>query len=75
MNRDPHLSNEHSPPSKIVGAYVRRNQIAPDQMASLISTVNDALGHLGKSAEAVIARTPAVSIGRSVHRNHVICLD
>ena len=62
--------------AKIVAAYVRRNQFPPDQLAALISTVHQALGKLGKPArEPVVERTPAVSIRRSVHRDHVICLD
>jgi len=62
--------------AKIIAAYVRRNQVAADQLASLISAVHTALSNLGKPAtEAVIERTPAVSIRRSVHRDHVICLD
>jgi predicted transcriptional regulator len=62
--------------AKIIAAYVRRNQVPPDQLASLISTVHQALGGLGKATpEAVVERTPAVSIRRSVHRDHVICLD
>ena len=32
----------------IVSAYVRRNQIGSDQLASLISTVHQALSGLGK---------------------------
>jgi len=61
--------------AKIVGAYVRRHQVPPDQLGTLISTVHQALVGLGKPAEAVVERTPAVSIRRSVHRDHVICLD
>ena len=62
--------------AKIVAAYVRRNQVQPDQLAALISTVHHALGGLGKPAtEAAAERIPAVSIRRSVHHDHVICLD
>jgi predicted transcriptional regulator len=62
--------------AKIVGAYLRRHQVPPDQLASLISTVHQALGGLGKPAiEAVVERTPAVTIRRSVHHDYVICLD
>jgi predicted transcriptional regulator len=62
--------------AKIVAAYVRRNQVQPDQLASLISTVHQALGGLGKTTpEAVVERTPAVAIRRSVHRDYVVCLD
>jgi predicted transcriptional regulator len=62
--------------ANIVAAYVRRNQIAADQLGTLISTVHQALANLGKpAAEAVVERTPAVSIRRSVTPNAVICLD
>jgi len=62
--------------TKIVGAYVRRNQIAPDQLAVLISTVHEALVRLGKPAESVgSARTPAITIRRSVQHDRVTCLD
>jgi predicted transcriptional regulator len=58
--------------AKIVAAYVRGNQVPPDQLASLISTVHQALAGLGKAA---VERTPAVPINRSVHHDHVVCLE
>jgi predicted transcriptional regulator len=62
--------------TKIVAAYVRRNQVAPDQLATLISTVHQALIGRGKPAEATSsARTPAVSIRRSVQHDSVTCLE
>jgi predicted transcriptional regulator len=62
--------------TNIVGAYVRRNQIASDQLATLISTVHQALAALGKpAAEAETERTPAVPIRRSVDRDYVVCLE
>jgi predicted transcriptional regulator len=62
--------------TNIVAAYVRKNQIASDQLATLISTVHAALSGLGKpTSEAGVARTPAVPIRRSVHRDYVICLE
>jgi|SRR5271155_164408 len=61
---------------KVVSAYLRRNQVAADQVASLISTVHQALAGLGKpAAEAVVGRTPAVSIRRSITPNFVVCMD
>ena len=61
---------------EIVAAYVRRNQVGVDQLASLISTVHQALGKLGEPAiEALVERTPAVPIRRSVHHDYVVCLD
>jgi predicted transcriptional regulator len=62
--------------ANIVAAYVRRNQIAPDQLATLITTVHAALSGLGKAAaETEVDRTPAASIRRSVHRDYVVCLE
>ena len=62
--------------AKISAAYVRRNQIGSDQLASLISTVHQALSGLGKPvAEVSGERTPAVPIRRSVHRDYVMCLE
>jgi predicted transcriptional regulator len=62
--------------TNIVAAYVRRNQIAADQLPTLISTVHQALVGLGKPAtETEVDRTPAVPIKRSVHRDYVVCLE
>jgi predicted transcriptional regulator len=62
--------------TNIVAAYVRKNQIASDQLATLISTVHQALSGRGKPvAEIETERTPAVPIRRSVQRDHVICLE
>lgn len=62
--------------ANIIAASVRRNQVPPDQLATLISTAHQALVQLGEPAtEAVVERTPAVPIRRSVHRDHIICLD
>src|SRR6516225_8980138 len=62
--------------AKITAAYVRRNQIASDQLATLISIVHQALASLGKPPpEAEAERTPAVPIRRSVHRDYVVCLE
>jgi len=77
------MPEEPPPPSRnreltatIVAAYVRQNQIASDQLATLISTVHRALVGLGKPAtEAEVERTPAVPIRRSVHRDYVVCLE
>jgi predicted transcriptional regulator len=62
--------------TNIVAAYVRRNQIASDQLATLISTIHQALSGLGRPvAETEAERTPAVPIRRSVHRDYVVCLE
>jgi predicted transcriptional regulator len=62
--------------TNIVAAYVRHNQIGADLLSVLISTVHQALVGLGKpAAEHQEERTPAVPIGRSVHRGYVVCLE
>jgi predicted transcriptional regulator len=62
--------------AKIVAAFLRRNQLGADQLASLITTVHAALQQLGKpAAEVVIERTPAVTIRRSVQHDRVTCLE
>jgi len=62
--------------TKIVSAYVRRNQIASDQLPMLIETVHQTLWRLGALAEAVGPdRAPAVPIRRSVTRDVVVCLE
>jgi predicted transcriptional regulator len=59
-----------------IAAYVRRNQVASDQLGTLISTVHQAFSGLGKPvAEVSGGRTPAVTIRRSVHRDYVVCLE
>jgi len=72
----PSASLDRELTSTIVVAYVRCNQIGADQLATLISTVHQALAGLGKPvAEVGGERTPAVLIRRSVHRDFVICLE
>jgi MucR family transcriptional regulator, transcriptional regulator of exopolysaccharide biosynthesis len=62
--------------ARIVAAYVRRNQVSPDQLGTLFATVHQALGQISKPAEAVSsALIPAVTIRRSVQRDRVTCLD
>jgi predicted transcriptional regulator len=60
----------------IVAAYVRRNQIASDQLSMLISTVHQALVGLGKTAtETPRERTPAIPTRRSFHHDYIVCLE
>lgn len=61
--------------TKIIASYVRNHKLSPDQLAALIVSVQEALRELGKPAEIVAPRTPAVPIRRSVQRDHVICLE
>ena len=62
--------------AEIVAGYVRRNQIGTDQLASLISTVHQALANLGNPAtEAPSERKAAVSARQSVQPDYVVCMD
>ena len=62
--------------TEIVAAYVRCNKVASDQLATVISTVHQALAGLAKQPrETGGERTPAVPIRRSVHRDYVVCLE
>jgi predicted transcriptional regulator len=61
--------------TKIVAAYVRRNQIGADQIGTLISAVHQALAGAGTVAEEFKELTPAVPIRRSVQHDRVICLE
>ena len=76
VDEPPAASLDRELTTKIVAAYVRRNQIAFDQLRILISTIHQALFGFGKpSAETETDPTPAVPIRRSVHRDYVVCLE
>ena len=60
----------------IVQSYVAKNTVAVDQLASLITTVHQALSGLGTAPPlAAEALMPAVPIRRSVQQDHVVCLE
>ncbi|HEX4710388.1 MucR family transcriptional regulator [Phenylobacterium sp.] len=63
--------------SEIVSAYVSRNSVAADAVPDLIRTVHRALESLsGEAAPAPEERPkPAVSIGRSVQHDFIVCLE
>jgi predicted transcriptional regulator len=62
--------------AEIVAAYVAHNTISPDQLPTLIATVNQALAGLGQAPTAApTALTPAVPIRRSVGADAITCLD
>jgi predicted transcriptional regulator len=61
--------------TEIVSSYVKKNQIAPADIPTLISTVYQSLLTAGKTAEPEPVRTPAVPIPQSVRPQYVVCLD
>ncbi|QKG70259.1 MucR family transcriptional regulator [Erythrobacter mangrovi] len=62
--------------SDIVAAHVSNNNVAVDEVPTLISTVYGALAGLGgvTTASAELPE-PAVSVRASVKKDHVVCLD
>jgi predicted transcriptional regulator len=78
MRRGSFVSTEEINPhltAKIVESYVRHHKLGSDQLADLITSVHRAIGQVGQPPEPEEVLTPAVSVRRSVHRDHVICLD
>src|SRR5947199_4020402 len=61
--------------AEIVSSYVKKNQIAPADMPTLINTVYQSLLAAGKAPEPVQNRTPAVPVRQSVRPNYVVCLE
>ena len=60
----------------IVSAYVSRNAVPASELTNLVSDVNKALaGISGEVAVPSESRKPAVNPKRSVHEDHLICLE
>jgi len=62
---------------EIVSAYVSNNSIAATNVPDVINTVYGALNSInGKVvSESAEAQKPAVSVRRSVHPDHIVCLE
>ncbi len=58
--------------SKIVSAYVSKNNLPPGELPHLIRTVHEALKRLDQAAAKP---EPAVSIKQSVKPEYIVCLD
>jgi predicted transcriptional regulator len=61
--------------AKIVSAHVSMNDLAADQLPSLIRTVHEALVTVGRTVADQAKAEPAVSARKSVFRDHIVCLD
>ena len=61
--------------AKIVSNYVKHNSITVNDLPSVIASVHQSLGNLGKSSPSVEVPTPAVPIRRSVTSDYVVCLE
>src|SRR2546423_11353800 len=60
--------------AQIVSGYVRKNQVAPADIGTVINTVYQSLMSLGKAPEPV-PQASAVSIRQSVRPTYVVCLE
>jgi predicted transcriptional regulator len=62
--------------SDIVAAHVSNNNVAGDELPSLITNVYGALAGLGSAPAPVEARPePAVSVRASVKPDYIVCLE
>ncbi|HXQ09533.1 MAG TPA: MucR family transcriptional regulator [Caulobacteraceae bacterium] len=62
--------------AEIVAAYVAENNLPVDAIATLISSVHEALAGLGKAPPVQPERRrPAVPISRSVQHDYIVCLE
>ena len=62
--------------SDIVAAHVSNNNVAVEDVPSLITTVYGALSNLGKGAEEEEPRPePAVSVRASIKPDYIVCLE
>jgi predicted transcriptional regulator len=60
--------------AEIVTAYLRNHPMAAVEVPMLVATVARELGGLGREPEEPAQPEPAVSIRRSVQRDHLVCL-
>lgn len=64
--------------ARIVAAYVTKHKLPADQLPALIGQIHAALGGLGNAPEPeqlAEKPVPAVPIRKSVHDDHLICLE
>jgi len=59
----------------IASAYVENNTVAAGDLPALISSIHRALANIETPAAAEPARTPAVSIRKSIGDDYLICLE
>ena len=61
----------------VVAAYVSRNAVAADAVPDIIRTVHHALEGLARDGAPILEERPkpAVSIGRSVQHDFIVCLE
>jgi predicted transcriptional regulator len=70
-------ANEANPDltAEIVSKYVSHHKVPVDQLPELIEIVYQAISRLEKPHESEGARTPVVSVRKSIRHDYVVCLD
>jgi len=63
--------------ANIVSAYVSNNPVPAQNLGELIQSVHDSLKRLGSTVAATEEEhaRPAVNPKRSIHRDHLVCLE
>src|SRR5690606_41887642 len=61
--------------SDIVAAHVSNNNVAVEEVSTLIQNVFGALSGLGEEVEDDVRPEPAVSVRASVKQDHLVCLE
>ena len=76
MNETSELTSVAALTAEIVSAYVSNNQIAPSELAGLITTVAGQLRKVGAEPDrpAEDKPEPAVSVRRSIRPDRLVCL-
>lgn len=59
----------------IVSAHVSNNSVAVADLPQLINQVYLSLSGIGKAPAAAVRPDPAVPVKRSVHPDHIVCLE
>ncbi|WP_298913611.1 MucR family transcriptional regulator [uncultured Algimonas sp.] len=61
--------------ARVLAAYVRNHEVAPDALPGLARTIRRALAEAADAPPAATGQAPAVPIGESVTDSHLICLE
>jgi predicted transcriptional regulator len=61
--------------TSIIAAYVANNTIQKENLAALIADTFSSLAHVDRTQAPTEELKPAVPIKRSVHPDHIICLE
>ena len=60
--------------AEIVAAYVKNNPVNVSDLPDIITTVQASLRGVTEGASVPAKPTPAVSVSRSVKKDHIVCL-